>query len=535
GQSSITADLVSKLEDRRQIDLSGLARLPKGLLASAIARASGRSLCVVTSTLEEAGRWMAQLEAMGWNAASLYPTSEASPYEPFDAESEMVWGQLQVLADLCQQPEKVAIVATERALQPHLPPRELFESACFLLHPGQTLALKEFGQTLAQLGYERVSLVEREGQWSQRGDIVDIYPVASEWPVRLEWFGDELEKMREFEPATQRSQESISQLSITPTSFSALTLKALRDRLDSLPDSVREALEATEAPEGLRRFLGLAFDTPASLVDFLPDQTLIAIDELGQCQAHSHQWVVHADEQWEHLLDTHPDVPASHRTFEENLETLESRYRLRLFEFEQDDATLNIASRPVPAIPLQFGKLAQTLREERKNKRQVWLISAQPSRTVALLQEHDCPAQFVPNPSDFPAIDRQITSHTPVALKYSGLAELEGFILPPFGQVLVSDREFFGQHALATPSYVRKRRRAASRQVDPDRLKPGNYVVHKSHGIGKFLKLETLSLNRESREYLVIQYEDGVLRVAADQLSTLSRFRSTSGKAPALN
>ncbi|MEM9153418.1 MAG: transcription-repair coupling factor [Cyanobacteria bacterium P01_F01_bin.33] len=534
-QSSITADLVSKLEERRQIDLSGLARLPKGLLAAAIAQSSGRSLCVITSTLEEAGRWMAQLEAMGWDAISLYPTSEASPYEPFDAESELIWGQLQVLADLCQQPENVAIVSTERALQPHLPPREVFEAACFQLQPGQTLSLKTFSQTLAELGYERVSLVEREGQWSQRGDIVDIYPVANEWPVRLEWFGDELEKMREFDPATQRSQEAIDQLSITPTSFAALALSALRDRWESLPNTVRQELDATEEPEGLRRFLGLAFDAPASLIDYLPEQTLVAIDELGQCQAHSHQWVVHADEQWQHLLATHPEVTASHRTFADNFETLEHCYRLRLFEFEQDDATLNVASRPVPAIPLQFGQLAQTLRQERQSKRQVWLISAQPSRTVALLQEHDCPAQFVPNPGDFPAIDRLSISHTPVALKYSGLAELEGFVLPPFGQVLVSDREFFGQHALATPSYVRKRRRATSRQVDPDRLKPGNYVVHKSHGIGKFIKLETLSVNRETREYLVIQYEDGILRVAADQLSTLSRFRSTSGKAPALN
>ena len=118
----------------------------------------------------------------------------------------------------------------------------------------------------------------------------------------------------------------------------------------------------------------------------------------------------------------------------------------------------------------------------------MWLVSAQPSRSVALLQEHDCPAQFIPNPRDYPAIDKLQTQHVPVAVKYSGLAELEGFVLPTFRIAVVTDREFFGQHTLATPGYVRKRRRATSKQVDPNKMKPGDFVVHRSHGIGKFIK-----------------------------------------------
>ena len=98
-----------------------------------------------------------------------------------------------------------------------------------------------------------------------------------------------------------------------------------------------------------------------------------------------------------------------------------------------------------------------------------------------------------PIPRDYPAIDKLQTRKLPVAVKYSGLAELEGFILPHFRMVLLTDREFFGQHTLATPSYIRKRRRAASKQIDPNKLRPGDYVVHRSHGIGKFLKLESLT------------------------------------------
>jgi transcription-repair coupling factor (superfamily II helicase) len=115
------------------------------------------------------------------------------------------------------------------------------------------------------------------------------------------------------------------------------------------------------------------------------------------------------------------------------------------------------------------------------------------------------------------------------------VAELEGFILPTFRLMVVTDREFYGQHSLATPSYIRKRRRAASKQVDPNKLRPGDFVVHRNHGIGKFLRLESLTIDRETREYLVVQYADGLLRVAADQLGSLSRFRATDSKPPELN
>lgn len=540
GRSPLTQELSTKLEQQQHLKLNGVSRLPKGLVASAIAQAKARTLLVVTATLEEAGRWAAQLEVMGWQTVHFYPTSEASPYEPFDPESEMTWGQLQVLADLAQPQGAMAIVATERSLQPHLPPVEVFQSYCRVLdrRGGEAIpTLDTLGTELARLGYERVSLVETEGQWSRRGYILDVFPVASELPVRLEWFGDELEHMREFDPATQRSLDSIQRLTLTPTSFGPIVMAALTAAKvavkDALSIAAQEQVDTGQVPEGVRRLLGLAFDQPASLLDYLPEDTLVALDEPEQCQAHSDRWFEHAQEHWQDQQTPH--LPKIHRSFDHALAELEYFYQLSLSELDEAEAGLNLASRPVPAIPHQFARLAETLRQERKRNFSVWLVSAQPSRSVSLLQEHDCPAQFVPNPRDYPAIEKLQGQHTPVALKYSGLAELEGFVLPTFRLVVVTDREFFGQHALATPSYVRKRRRAASKQVDPNKLRPGDYVAHRNHGVGKFIKLESLTINQETREYLVLQYADGLLRVAVDQLGSLSRFRGAGDAVPELN
>jgi transcription-repair coupling factor (superfamily II helicase) len=549
GRSPLTNELLSKLSQQHFLTLNGIARLPKGLVASTLAQVQSRPLLVIAATLEEAGRWAAQIEVMGWQTVHFYPTSEASPYEPFDPESDLTWGQMQVLADLVKGQDdslkSTVIVTTERALQPHLPPIAAFRPYCVTLTRGMELELEALSQQLAALGYERVPLVETEGQWSRRGDIIDVFPVASELPVRLELFGDELDHLREFDPATQRSLDNTDRLILTATDFSPIIAQGLRDGSGwkpgvqaALSAEELEQLQAGQTPEGMRRFLGLAFEQPASLLDYLPANILIAVDEPEQCRAHSHRWFEYAEEQWQEAgrgAGGQNLLAKIHRSYEELQTAIEPFERLDLSELAEEGNGLNLASRPVPAIPHQFGRLAETLRQERDRGFSVWLVSAQPSRSVALLQEHDCPAQFVPNPRDYLAIEKLQAQHIPVAVKYSGLAELEGFILPTFRLVIVTDREFFGQHTLATPSYIRKRRQAASKQVDPNKLQLGDYVVHRNHGVGRFLKLESLTINGEIREYLVLQYADGLLRVAADQLNALSRFRGAGDKVPELN
>ncbi|MEH1821211.1 MAG: transcription-repair coupling factor [Nostoc sp.] len=571
GRSSLTTEFISKLNRQQELRLNGISRLPKTLVASALAQAQSKDLFVVCATLEEAGRVYAQLEAMGWQTVHFYPTSEASPYEPFDPETEMSWGQMQVLADLLKNQESLvisqlsletnqeqmtkdkgqrtnlAIVATQGALQPHLPPPAAFQQFCLTLKKGMELDLNSFSEKITILGYERVPLVEMEGQWSRRGDIVDVFPVSSEFPVRLEWFGDEIEQMREFDPTTQRSAlDKVDQIILTPTSFTPVVMAALKNSAEFAVLSAES--EFNSAPntqhssliEGSRRFLGLAFEQPASLLNYLAENTLIAIDEPEQCHAHSDRWVENAQEQWGmgNGVDSSPtphSLPKIHRSFDDCLADVAKFKTLYLSELSEENSGINLASRPVPATPHQFAKLAETIRQERDRNFSIWLLSAQPSRSVSLLQEHDCPAQFIPNPRDYQAIDKLQINHIPIALKYSGLAELEGFILPTYRIVIVTDREFFGQHSLATPGYIRKRHKATSKQVDPNKLRPGDYVVHRNHGVGKFVKLESLTINDETRDYLVVQYADGLLRVAADQVGALSRFRAGGDKAPELN
>ena len=544
-QVPLTGEVLERSRRSDRLRLQGAGRGARALLASALARCEGAPLLVVVPTLEEAGRWAALLELMGWPTTQLYPTSEGSPYEAFDPTSEITWGQLQVLSELVDEQDQGwqgVIVATERALQPHLPPPAVLADQCLTLRKGASIDLEDLAEKLTRLGYERVSTIEQEGSWSRRGDIVDLFPVSAELPVRLEFFGEELEKLREFDPATQRSLDAVELVRITPTGYGPLVADALRanlpDQLDQLLSAeAMEQLLAGDTPEGMRRLMGLAWEQPSSLLDYLPEHTLVVLDERRQAMAHGKQWFDHAKQHHGDEVDGLLP-PTLHRPISETIEALEVFAGFDLAELAETDQhpnSFDLTSRAVPAFPNQFGKLAGLIKDFQREKTRVWLLSAQPSRAVALLEEHDCITRFVPNPGDQPAIERLIEQNTPVALKTKGTAELEGLQLPAWRLALITDREFFGQQNLTASGYVRRRRRAASRTVDPNRMRQGDFVVHRNHGIGRFLKMEKLAISGDARDYLVVQYLDGLLRVAADQLGSLGRFRASSDAPPQLN
>ena len=547
-----TTELAQRIRQGQQgqrLCIRGGARVARALITSALARQQERSLLVITPTVEEAGRWSALLETMGWPTVLLYPTSEATPYEGLDPTSEITYGQLQVLAELLGGQEPLVVVASERALQPHLPPKAVLQAGCLTMGRGASTDLGTLAQRLGRLGYERVNTVEQEGTWSRRGDIVDVYPVSAELPVRLEFFGDELEKLREFDPASQRSLDTIERLWLTPRGYEPLVAQALRATTPPglqalLGDGALAALQDGQTPTGLRRLLGSAFPQPANLLDYMPGHGLVVVDERRSCVAHGQQWVDHAASHLEELQAEMDPAAAAlvkgnlHLPTAACLEQVDRRDGFDLAELDTEDHHPNhfsLAAPPVPCLPNQFGKLGRLVRDQQRQRNRLWLLSAQPSRTVALLEEHDAVTRFVPNAQDRPAIEQLLEQGTPVVLKAKGVAELEGVALPAWKVTLLTDREMFGQQSLASSGYVRRRKRAASRTVDPHKLQPGDYVVHRLHGIGRFLKLEKLSLSGEPRDYLVVQYTDGLLRVAADQLGSLGRYRASSEDPPKLN
>ncbi len=549
------SNLCRELEQRTRRDvrftINGSSRVANTLILSSLAKRKSSPLVIVVPTFEDVGRWYSIINLSGWKRNFIYPTSESSPYDSFNQSSEITWGQLQVLSELLNSSlnNEICIITTERALQPHLPPPEYLANSCIKLKRGFEYELEEISHRLSKIDYERTNTVEQEGSWSRRGDIIDIYPVNYELPIRLEFFGNQLEKIKEFDPASQRSQDSISEIIITPTSINSL----ISDKLRSYNNEIKSAflnehelniLDEGNTPEGIRRFIFKAWKKPSSLIDYLPSNSFIVIDEKQQCITHSENWIEAIKESYE-LKKSMTINTTTANEFEklyldphESLATLDQFDGLDITSLDSNDSLSNfyqIKNSLIEISPNQFGKAGKIINDLIKEKTSIFILSAQPSRVVSLLEEHDCVAYFVSNYSDIAGIEKLLKDNTPVAIKCSHEADIEGVYLPSFKVAIITDKELFGQQNLVNNSYIRRRKKSVSKTIDPYKLHPGDYVVHKNHGIGKFQKIEKVTISRETRDYLVVQYLDGILRVAADQLNSLARYRSSTETPPRIN
>ena len=131
----LTNELIDRTNRNERLILTGASRTAKALITTSLAKIESKKLLVIVPTLEEATRWYPLIKDCGWTKTCLYPTSEVSPYDSIQVTSEIVWGQLQVISDILEikEEENIAIIATERSLQPHLPPFEYFKSKCIKL------------------------------------------------------------------------------------------------------------------------------------------------------------------------------------------------------------------------------------------------------------------------------------------------------------------------------------------------------------------------------------------------------------------
>tara|TARA_Y100001968_G_scaffold324_1_gene249 strand:- start:472 stop:3975 length:3504 start_codon:yes stop_codon:yes gene_type:complete len=548
----LTNELLERSNRKERLILTGNSRTAKALITSSLAKKESKKLLVIVPTLEDATRWYPLIKDCGWTKTCLYPTSEVSPYDSTPVTSEIIWGQLQVLSDLLElkDDENIAIIATERSLQPHLPPVEFLKSRCIKLKVGDEIDLSNITIKLSESGYIKSNNVDQEGTWARRGDIIDIYPVSNELPIRLELFGNELEKIKEFDPLSQRSLDRIDSVCITPTGFDPIII----DQLLSIDNNISNVLTEEEYSNLLdtkflssaRKYLGLAFKEPSSLLNYLDNQTFIVVDEKSQCKAHANAWLTIVNESYREIINNSDIDKVNKNILKPNLHLGINNIYDELHRYKGVDTTeleetiskenvFNISSKLHNWLPNQYGKISLSLKNYIKQKYYIWIISAQPSRAVSLLEEHELITKFIPNNSDMNAINSILEDNLPLALKNKNEGEIDGFLLPAWKIGLLTDKEIFGQSNIIRTGYIRRRKQATSKKIDPNKMKPGDYVVHRNHGIGLFQKIEKLNINGESRDYLVIRYVDGKLSVAADQLGSLGRYRNSNSKTPTIN
>ena len=547
--SQVTFEIINKLDKINNLNVIGSNRFAKALLINSIANIENKNIFLVCSNIEVAYKWYGYFQSINNNEILYYPPNENLPYEKRNKSSEVEYSQLNIISRLlCNEKkdnkEKYILITTERALQPHLLNKEYFTQSNINLKKGKIINFETLTNQLIELGYSKEDITRNEGQWSRRGDIIDIFAVNNEVPVRIEFFDNTIEKIREYEPSTQKTLDTINNINITQCG----SYQKIRKELIKL--SLNNNFYTDDNNKlNLDRFLGLIDNQPGNISDFINKNTLIIFDEIEECKKFTQNWFFDSADNFKnnnHIINQILKKNDINKAVERNLfkdadeiyNKFENFKRINLYEFESNSNKTKrfLLSDKIISSPIKnISKISNEINNYIKNKNKVWLLTAQPFRTKSLLYENDLSTFYLENSLDVIKSQKLIKDDTPIILKKINDYEIDGFYLPIWKLSVFTDRELYGQQNLFNNFYIRKRKKSTTSKINLNKINPGDYIVHKNHGIGRFIKIEKINLTGESRDYLVIQYSDGKVSVAADQLGSINKYRSTGNTKPKVN
>ncbi|MCH7609538.1 MAG: transcription-repair coupling factor [Chloroflexi bacterium] len=495
------------------LPLPSSARAP--IAASLISERAGPLLMVaprgdrVLTLAQELPHWAPQARV------AVFPEPDPLFYEPQPWGKRTRQQRAEILARLSSENEleNTIYLATVRAIMTVTPSPEQMRASSRKLESHQTVEMQELLKFLVGIGYEPASIVTTRGQFSRRGGILDIWSNTHNNPVRIELFGDEIETMREFDPATQRSSQMIDNLLLTPP----------REGIPAL------LVHAPEHDSDLHEFYlpGIHPD-PHGFLDYLPQDSLVLMDGWTAVETVAHELEAQALELRERMEDGGKEAPRPYLTIDELREGLD---RLTSVDLGLSGQT---AGETPPAVSAgqrfggQIKPFMAYLRERRLAHETSIVVSRQANRLADLWNERD-PSRPVAEAVPDELVPGEITF-------IQGALE-EGWTLlrPAEASIhLITDAEIFGW------SRPRPRRRVRPQVPAPESafadLELGNHVVHVDHGVGRFEGLVSRTLDSLEREYLLISYADGdQLYVPIHQADRVTRYLGVDGSSPRLS
>jgi len=486
-----------------------------------------------------------QLEAeISWFAGANFPVQhfvewETLPYDSFSPHQDIVSQRLKVLASLGDFRRGIVIVSGPSLLQ-RLPPVDYVAARTLQLQRGQTLDRQSFIDSLGACGYLRVPQVDEHGEFAVRGSLLDVFPMGSEQPLRIDFFDDELESLRYFSAETQISGDKVDSIRILPAREIPLDdsdiryfRQRYRERFEGRPSKSRVYREVSEgiAHGGIEYYLSLFFETTASLTDYLPqDAVVFAPTDLRQVLDQAWQEAI---ERYE-LCSLDPERPIlePHESFSDSSVISEKLQAFHCISYSAQsltgtEATVNLPTRMPPAIRIEarYEDAAQSLMQFLGTFRGRVLFTADsPGRRESVFELLAGRGLETSRIEDWQAFQSG-SQRLGVAV-----APIEdGVLLPEHAVAIVSEHQLFGEK----PRQRNRRRRA---ERDPETiirqlndLEEGSPVVHAEYGVGRYLGLTTLKAGGIKGEFLHLEYADGdKLYVPVNALDLISRYTGAS-------
>ncbi|MBA0049404.1 transcription-repair coupling factor [Streptomyces sp. AJS327] len=543
---------------RPHLDLVG----PRAARPFAVAAlAARRPVLAVTATGREAEDLAAALRSLlPPDGVVEFPSWETLPHERLSPRSDTVGRRLAVLrrlahpvpGDPAMGPVSVVVAPIRSVLQPQV--KGLGELEPVALRQGESADLGDVVDALAAAAYARVELVEKRGDFAVRGGILDVFPPTEEHPLRVEFWGDEVEEIRYFRVADQRSLEVAEHGLWAPPCRELLLTDPVRERAARLAESHPELVEMLGkiaegiAVEGMESLAPVLVDDMELLLDVLPSGTVALVCDPERVRTRAADLVATSQEfleaSWAATAgggEAPLDVgAASLRGIAEVRERAAELgvpwWSVSQFasDAELDGDTLELGMR---APESYRGDTARALADTKGWLAEGWRCvyvtegHGPAARTVEVLSGEGVPARLAGDLGGAAEL-------TPAVVQVACGSLEHGFVDPDRALAVLTETDLTGQKAGGrdTPRMPARRRK----QIDPLTLQPGDYIVHEQHGVGRYIEMVQRTVQGATREYLLVEYAPAKrgqpgdrLYIPTDQLEQVTKY--VGGEQPSLH
>lgn len=526
--------LIGALSGKGASALFGLPSAGRAQVYAALSRELGRPLCIVTPGEAEATRFAADLNTLGVPAA-VFPARDyvLRPIEGTAREYE--YRRLAVLGDLVGGRLQAVCVPVEGLTQ-FTTPKEDFCRNTRTLHPGDSIPREELNTMLLDAGYVRRDRVEGPGQFSIRGEILDLYAPEMKAPVRVEFWGDEIDTMHTFDLATQRRDEAVEKIYLSPArevlfGAPAQAAEALRAYWKRTRGKKRTAMEQVMAPDlaqldagilpvSMDKYLNVRYPQPATLLDYF-DDPLLCVEEPASVREAERAANYRRGEELSALFEDGVLCAGLDRLYADAgwLWTRTGQYRTLLAEnFARsipDQPLKEMVNAPAHNLPAWNGEVAalwEELEPLRSRGFAVTVLAGTARAAAGLAQDlrgRGCSVSTDPDVPPVPGLVQVLPG------QLSAGCEL------PFARFALLTARAFGQSGTAK----RKPKRNKDALDSLTDITPGDLVVHQNHGIGRYAGIRRMEVQGVIKDYLRIEYAKGdALYVPVTQLDLLSRY-----------
>lgn len=527
--------------------LTGLTDVAKMYFTYGTKEYANKNICIVTYNEIQARKLLKDIHYFTDKVVFL-PKREIVTYDYIAESKDLPYERIEALNKIHTNKAEVVVTTIEALMQPVIPQAILYKNI-LNFEVGKSYNLDNIKESLVNLGYQRCELIEGRGQFSVRGGIIDI-SLTDKKGARIEFWGDEIDSIRYFNIVSQRSTEMIKEVTIYPSHEFVLeknldeVCEEIENKISNLEDIVVGDIELIKSGSYISKidkYFDSFYSEKTNLLDYISDKYIVFLDEASKIKARSNNILIDNKNVQKMLVEKQKIIPDAIKNIYEYEEIIASILKRQTVYLEKQDIGfidediakakrhgINFETREVNFYKSSMELFLEEVEHAINQKKTVIILGGNEDNSKKLsllLLEKEIPHKYIEK------LDKNIESG--IAIVSTGILST-GFESYDLKLLVISSEELFNKD-------TKKRRKShfafneGEKVVFAD-LKIGDYIVHKTHGIGQFIGVNTIKADNITKDYIKIKYKaDDILYIPTNQLDNIRKYIGGGESIPKLN